>query len=116
MNTRLQNLYSSIEKSNKEKFLDNDIEIDQIWGNPIWGVTLQLDLGAEVKNQLVSYQKKLEELEPDNLLLLPKEYQHISFNQVVFWGGKYKLGTEKTWNAISTKFLSAFKKRINQFK
>ena len=111
MNTRLQNLYSSIEKLNKEKFLNNEIELDKTWGKSIWGVTLQIDLGKEVKDKLVSYQQKLDELEPKNLLLLPREYQHISFNQVVFWGGDYKLDTEKTWENVSTEFLKAFKKQ-----
>ena len=111
MNTRLQNLYSSIEKPNKEKFLNNEVEIDQTWGNSIWGVTLQIDLGEEVKNKLASYQQELDKLEPNNLLLLPREFQHISFNQVVFWGGEYKLGTEKTWENVAIKFMEAFKKQ-----
>lgn len=108
MNTRLINQYLAIEESNKEKFLANQIEIDTTWGKEIWGVTLQIDLGEEVKNQLESYQRELEKMEPNNLLLLPREYQHISFNQVVLWGGEYKLGNGKTWENSSNSFLKEF--------
>src|SRR3989344_2931473 len=111
MNTRLQKQYSGIEEQNKGKFLRNEIEIDSTWGKPIWGVTLQIDLGEEVKDKLTSYQHELDKLEPDNLLLLPREYQHISFNQVVFWGGEYRLGTEKTWDNVSKEFIRTFKKQ-----
>jgi hypothetical protein len=115
MNTRLQNLYSSIEKSNEADFLNNEVELDKTWGKAIWGVTLQIDLGTEVKDKLVCYQQKLDELELNNLLLLPREYQHISFNQVVFWGGEYKLGNEKTWDSISKEFIKAFKKMDKRY-
>ena len=62
---------------------------------------------------LCKYQEELEKLEPDNLLLLPRQYQHISFNQVVFWGGQYELGTEETWNKVAVEFLNAFKGQNN---
>ena len=109
MNQRLIAQYSSIEAQNRDKFLQNQLDLDTTWGKSIWGMTLQIDLGEEVKDQIAKYQKDLEELESGNLLLLPRELQHISFNQVVFWGGEYKLGTEGTWNSISEVFLSAFK-------
>ena len=111
MNTRLQKQYSGIEDQNKEKFLRNEIEIDSTWEKPIWGVTLQIDLGEKVRDLLCKYQEKLEKLEPNNLLLLPRQYQHISFNQVVFWGGQYELGTEGTWNKVAEEFLKAFKEQ-----
>lgn len=111
MNTRLQKQYSGIEDQNKEKFLRNDIEIDSTWEKPIWGVTLQIDLEEKVRNSLCKYQEELEKLEPDNLLLLPRQYQHISFNQVVFWAGQYELGTEGTWNKVAEEFLKAFKEQ-----
>lgn len=116
MNTRLINQYLAIEESNKEKFLANEIEIDTTWGKEIWGVTLQIDLGDDVKNQLAIYQSELDVMEPNNLLLLPREYQHISFNQVVFWGGQYILGNEKTWEDTSSVFLEEFNKLNNKFK
>lgn len=115
MNTRLQNQYSSIEEQNKDKFLRNEIELDTTWGNSIWGVTLQIDLGDKVRDALSDYQKKLDQLEPNNLLLLPRVYQHISFNQVVFWGGDYELGTEKTWKNVSQDFLSIFEEQNKKF-
>lgn len=111
MNTRLQKQYSDIEDQNKEKFLRNDIEIDSTWGKPIYGITLQIDLGEKVRDLLCKYQEELEKLEPDNLLLLPRQYQHISFNQVVFWGGQYELGTERTWNKVAEEFIKAFKEQ-----
>ncbi len=119
MNTRLHNLYSSIEQSNKDKFLDNQIVLDRTWGNSIWGVTLQIDLDEKVKNEIAAFQHELDCLEPNNFHLLPREYQHISFNQVVYWDGAYKFGTEKTWENISEKFLEAFQKQdgmYNSFK
>jgi hypothetical protein len=108
VNTRLQKQYSGIEDQNKEKFLHNEIEIDSTWGKPIWGVTLQIDLGENVRDLLCKYQEELEKLEPNNLLLPPRQYQHISFNQVVFWGGQYELGTEETWNKVAEEFLKTF--------
>jgi 2'-5' RNA ligase len=111
MNTRLQNQYTTIEEHNKAKFLRNEIEIDAMWGQPIWGVTLQIDLGEKVKDVLCQYQDELAELEPDNLLLLPRQYQHLSFNQVVFWGGDYELSRTETWESVSGEFLNAFKKQ-----
>ena len=111
MNTRLQKKYSEVEEQNKEKFLRNEIEMDSTWGKSIWGVALQIDLGEKIKDLLCKYQEELENLEPDNLLLLPRQYQHISFNQVVFWGGQYKLGTEKTWNKTAEEFLKAFREQ-----
>jgi len=115
MNQRLISVYQNIENQNKEKFLNNEIEIDQTWGKEIWGVTLQIDLGEKVRDQLINYQKQLSLLELDNLLLLPRQYQHISFNQIIFWGGNYKIGKEESWKSISQEFLSKFKKLDNVF-
>lgn len=118
INTRLQKQYSGIEDQNRGKFLRNEIEIDSTWGKSIWGVTLQIDLGEKVRDLLCNYQEELEKLEPNNLLLLSRQYQHISFNQVVFWGGQYEFGTEETWNKVAEEFLKAFKeqnKKHNSF-
>lgn len=111
MNTRLQKLYASIETSNKKKFLKNKVKLDNTWGTSIWGMTLQIDLCEEVKDVLDSYQQALAKLESDNFLLLPRQYQHISFNQVVFWDGEYKLGKQKTWADISVEFVRSFEKQ-----
>lgn len=108
MNTRLHALYTSLETSNVTKFLDNQLEIDTMWGKPIYGATLQVDLRASVQDVLCRYQQELDALEPNNLLLLPRQYQHISVNQVVFWGGKYKLGTKETWEHVADNFISSF--------
>lgn len=115
MNDRLQLQYLSIEEQNKQKFLDNQIEVDATWGKPIWGVTFQIDLAPLVKDRLCQYQSELDKLEPHNLLLLPRPYQHISFNQVVFWGGQYELGTEGTWDKVKDNFLSEFVKLDHTF-
>lgn len=115
MNQRLISVYQNIENQNKENFLNNKVEIDQTWGKEIWGITLQIDLGEEVRDQLTEYQKQLSILEPENLLLLPRSYQHISFNQVIFWGGNYKNGRQETWKSVSQEFLSKFKKLDNLF-
>lgn len=118
MNQRLITAYENIEEQNKEKMLNNEIEIDITWGKDIWGVTLQIDLDEKVRDQLIKYQEELSLLEPNNLLLLPRQYQHISFNQVVFWGGEYIKGRQETWESISTDFLSKLQKlnkRYNVF-
>ena len=115
MNTRLGNQYTSIEESNKDKFLNNQIEIDTTWGKHISGATLQIDLNDAVRDVLGNYQKELDALEPGNLLLLPRQFQHISFNQVVFWGGQYALGTKGTWESIASDFISAYKELNNNF-
>lgn len=108
MNSRLQNQYTSIRSNNLQKVLHNEIELDTTWGQDIWGITLQIDLGDQVKELLTRYQSDLDKLEPGNLLLLPNQYQHISFNQVIFWGGNYEKGREETWNSIADDFLTTF--------
>lgn len=80
-----------------------------MWGKPISGATIQIELSDSVRNILCGYQKELDALEPNNLLLIPREFQHISVNQVVFWGGKYQLGTKETWEQIAENFTSSFK-------
>ena len=74
---------------------------------------MQIDLSDDVRDVLCEIQKELNELEPDNLFLLPRQYQHISFNQVVFWGGQYALGTKKAWDMTADNFLSAYNKLNN---
>lgn len=108
MNQRLLNLYRNIEKTNKEKFINNQIEIDTTWGKPVWGVTLQVDLSEQVRDRVCAYQKELRTLEDDNVLLLPREFQHVSVNQVIFWDDNYALGNENTWNNVSSQFIEVF--------
>ncbi len=115
MNKRLADAYSSIEDSNRDAFLSNNVEIDKQWGQPVWGITLQIDLSESVRDALCLYQKELDELEPSNLLLLPRQYQHISFNQIVFWGGMYAEGREQTWKAISADFTKKFLGLNNEY-
>lgn len=115
MNQRQLEQYQEMELQNKEIFLNNDLEIDATWGKEIWGVTLQIDLAENVRDVLCEYQNELNQLEPDNLLLLPRQYQHLSFNQVVFWGGEYALGNEGTWNSITDDFTEAFLKKNQTF-
>lgn len=113
MNARLEQQYANIELQNRERFLQNDVEIDTMWGKPTFGVTLQIDLSEEVRDQLCIYQELLDQREPGNLPLLPWQYQHLSFNQVVFWGGQYSRGTEQTWNDVADAFRDAFSKQSN---
>ncbi len=115
MNQRLLNQYHEMQEHNKERFLNNDLEIDTTWGKQIWGVTLQIDLSDNVRDVLCEYQNELDKLEPNNFLLLPRQYQHISFNQVVFWAGEYSLGNESTWNSIADDFIEAFLKMNQSF-
>lgn len=115
MNRRLQQLYSSMVESSRDRFLTNDLDLDTQWRNPVWGIVLQIDLSDSVRDQLCCYQEELNKLESNNLLLLPRLYQHLSFNQVIFWGGEYSLGSEATWNKISADFLAKFNKLDSQY-
>lgn len=98
-----------------DKFLTNDIEVDTMWGKPIKGITLQIDLSEEVRDAICKLQDKLCALEPKAFLLTPRPFQHISFNQVVYWGGSYKIGHDQTWASIEKDFLTKFLACNNMF-
>ncbi len=115
MNHRLNDLYENFSLKNREKILNNDIVLDAMWGKPIKGVTLQIDLSEQMRSTVEHLQEKLSNFEPDALLLTPRPFQHISFNQVVYWGGQYKLGHDQTWTTIEQKFLTKFQKLDNKF-
>jgi hypothetical protein len=110
MNQRLATEYDMIESKNRGRVLANEILVDTTWGKEIFGVTLQIDLSDAVKDMVCQYQSDLGFMEPGNMLLLPREYQHLSFNQVVFWGREYAEGTAREWNRIAEGFTSAFLK------
>lgn len=115
MNQRLDTIYGNLASQNRQKFLDNDIEYDAMWGKPIEGVTIQIDLSEKMRSAVGRLQEKLSELEPKALLLTPRPFQHISFNQVVYWGGQYNLGHDQTWAGIEEDFLTRFQKLDNKF-
>lgn len=114
MNQRLIDIYDGFALKNHEKFLANDVEFDDMWGKPIKGVTLQIDLSEEVRDNVCKLQEKLTKLEPEALLPTLRPFQHISFNQVVYWGGNYKLGHDQAWAAIEKDFLAKFQKLDNK--
>lgn len=114
MNQRLIDIYERLTVEHREKFLANNIELDDMWGKSIKGVTLQVDLSEEVRGALINLQEELSQLEPEALLLTPRPFQHISFNQVVYWGGNYTLGHEQTWATIEEDFLAKFQKLDNR--
>ena len=107
MNQRLLSVYHGF-TNHREKFLANDIELDDMWNKSIKGVTLQIDLSEEVRDAVSNLQKKLSKLEPEALLFTPRPFQHISFNQVIYWGGNYSLGLDQAWAAIKDDFLTKF--------
>lgn len=113
MNERLLKKYSQMEEQNRNKVLANQIQIDRTYGSAILGVTLQIDLSESARDALRGYQDELSALEPESLLIQPRESQHISLNQVVFWNGQYELGIEKTWEGISAEFQSELRKLDN---
>lgn len=115
MNQRLINIYDEFSSKHREKFLANDIEFDAMWGKPIKGVTLQIDLSEELRDAVVKLQEDLSRLEPEALLATPRPFQHISFNQVVYWGGNYALGHDQAWASIEKDFLDKFQKLDNTF-
>lgn len=115
MNQRLINIYDGVASKHHRKFLDNDIELDDMWGKPIKGITLQIDLSEEVRSAVYKIQEELSKLEPEAFLFSPRSFQHISFNQVVYWDGNYKLGHDQTWETIEKDFLTNFQKLDNVF-
>lgn len=108
MNQRLINIYDGFASKHREKFLTNDIEFDAMWDKPIKGITLQIDLSEEIRKAVSSLQEELSKLEPEALLHTPQPFQHISFNQVVFWGDTYTLGHDGVWASIEQDFLTKF--------
>lgn len=108
MNLDLDALYDKLEHDNQPRFINNEIEPDNHWGEHIRGITLQIDLSEDAQDAVCQYQNELDALEPNNLLFLPRQYQHISVNQVIFWGGMYKNGHDETWRQISDRFLDKF--------
>lgn len=108
MNQRLIDIYDGFASKNREKFLADNIEVDDMWGKSIKGVTLQIDLSNEIRDSVCNLQDELSKLEPDALLPTPRPFQHVSFNQVVYWGGNYTLGHDEDWTAIENDFLNKF--------
>src|SRR3989344_4382278 len=115
MNQRLIDIYDGFSFKYRKKFLDNDIEVDAMWKKSIKGVTLQIDLSDEVRDAVCKLQDKLCALELDALLPTLRPFQHISFNQVVYWGGSYTLGHDQTWTATEKDFLAKFQHLDNMF-
>ncbi len=115
MNQRLITIYEGLSAKRHEGFLTNNVEIDAMWGKPIKGVTLQIDLSVEVRDAVCNLQSELSKLEPKALLLTPRPFQHISFNQVVYWGDTYNLGHDQTWATIEEDFLTKFRECDNRF-
>ena len=105
MNQRLFELYTNLKIQNKDSFLNNRLELDIDWGSETWGVTFQIDLDSQARDALCRIQDELDLLEPGNFLLLPRAYQHISVNQVIFWNGDYVKGKKETWREIEAEFL-----------
>jgi len=116
MNKRLNTIYKDIKENNEEDFKKNKLKIVNMWNQPIWGVTLQIDLSSDVNNQIDIFQKELQEIETSSLDVLPRKCRHISFNQVVFWNGTYKKGKQQTWVGIKNKFINNFENLDNKMK
>jgi hypothetical protein len=116
MNIILDKQYERLALNHKDAFLHNNIEIDTCWGKNVYGITLQVDLSEEIRDSVCRLKTELASIEPTSLLLLPRPYQHISFNQVVFWGGVYPSGNQKTWQSIKDDFLMKFHQLNNKFK
>lgn len=115
MNQRLINIYDGFTLNHREKFLANDIEFDDMWGKPIKGVTLQIDLSEKVRDAIRNLQEELSKLEPEALLFTPRPFQHISFHQVVYWGSNYKLNHEQAWTTIEKDFLTKLRGMDKKF-
>lgn len=108
MSQRLENEYNKIYNEGITRFLQNDLVLDINWGKSVFGVTLQINLPENVKGILCKHQKNLLELEPNRFLTIPREYQHISFNQVIHWNQTYKQEKGKVWETIAEEFVENF--------
>lgn len=108
MNQRLTDAYKDLEQQNEADFLENKLNLATMWGKEIFGIFFAIDPAQNVKDIIATYQKSLDQLEPGNLLLPPKEAQHVSVNQIIFWNGKYMLGGKETWKRIQDEFLERF--------
>jgi hypothetical protein len=115
MNQRLPNIYEHLASNHRERFLANDIEVDRMWGKPIKGVTIQVDLSEDIRDAIIKLQEDLSRLEAEALLLTPRPFQHVSFNQVVYWDGSYEMGHDQTWASIEKDFLAKFLALNNVF-
>lgn len=118
MNQRLTEAYKNLEQQNEQDFLEGKIELDTMWGKEVFGVFLQIDLTENVKDIMVKYQQALNQLEPGNLLLPPRDTQHVSVNQVIFWNGSYSHGGKETWASMQDDFLEkmdGFDQATNSF-
>lgn len=115
MNQRLQKIYDEITFQNREAFLQNQVVPDINWGKKINGATLQINLSGPVKDHIQKYQEDLLRLEANSLLLSPRPFQHISFNQVVYWNGHYSKGVSATWDELEREFVNKFKQLDNKF-
>jgi hypothetical protein len=104
-NPRLIEAYSQLESQSNNDFLENRIDLDTMWGKEIFGVCLQVDLSQPVQDVVVGFQHALEQLEPGNFLFPPRESQHVSVDQVVFWNGDYARGGQATWDAMQSDFV-----------
>lgn len=107
MNKRLEDIYNNLANTYRQPFLHNELIFDTMWGKPIEGITLQVDLSEETRTVLSSLQQQLLHIEP-GLFVQPRLFQHMSFNQVVYWNGEYAHGQMGTWETIRGEFLSRF--------
>ncbi len=113
MNTRLRLKHQSIKLSNLESFRNNELLVDTMWNQPIWGMLLYGVLDEKVKTMLSKYQNDLQVFEPGNLNCPPPSSQHLTINQVVDCLQDYPQGNEKAWEEIKENFLEKFQ-RLNR--
>ena len=84
-----------------------------MWGKPIFGIVLQIDLERNVQDEISSCQRELEILEPGSFLFPERPYRHISFEHIGFWGGQYVF--ENSWEEISKEFMRLFLEQDKKF-
>lgn len=115
MNTRLHSIYDSLQTSNLDSFLRNDIELDNNWSKQIWGMLLIVVLQEEVKKSVHKFQEELEKLEPGNFSFPTYESLHLTINQIVHGLENEPASNQQVWDKIKDEFLPKFERLNNIF-
>jgi hypothetical protein len=115
MNTRLRSVYDSLQSSNLDSFLNNEIGLDDMSGKHIWGMLLIVILQEEVKKSVQKFQEELEKLEPGNFSFPTYKSLHLTINQVVHGLENAPAANQHVWDSIKSNFLPKFEALNNAF-
>lgn len=118
MNSRLYTQYEQIEHANLQNFLNNEVSTDTNWGKNVFGVTMQIDLDENVKDEFARHINNLKKIDEQSLLFPDRSAQHISCNQVIQWNLDTNEKNQAVWNHFQNNFVQkflAFNQKISSF-